>query len=148
MDEEAEKFDPLNDPQNLTGKYILDDDGNVVPCCNLMEWAEWFEASYKNGKRRVGSTQRGDIRVSTVFLGLDHSFGGGPPLVFETMIFGGEHDEFMDRCFTWDEAVAMHREACKMAFGENYAEEAEPEDAQGHDARAEDAPPGTGPAAS
>jgi hypothetical protein len=52
MDEEAEKFDPLNDPQNLTGKYILDDDGNVVPCCNLMEWAEWFEASYKNGKRR------------------------------------------------------------------------------------------------
>lgn len=29
--------------------------------------------------------------VSTVFLGLDHSWTpGGPPLVFETMVFGGQ----------------------------------------------------------
>lgn len=38
--------------------------------------------------------QNGDKKywVSTVFLGLDHQYGEGPPLVFETMVFG-YHDE-------------------------------------------------------
>jgi hypothetical protein len=30
--------------------------------------------------------------VSTVWLGLDHSWGQGPPLIFETMVFGYGHD--------------------------------------------------------
>ena len=46
--------------------------------------------------------------VSTVFLGLDHAFDGGTPLLFETMIFGGEHDEYQERYATWDEAEAGH----------------------------------------
>ena len=28
------------------------------------------------------------VRVSTVWLGLDHRFGAGPPVIFETMVFG------------------------------------------------------------
>lgn len=32
-------------------------------------------------------TEIGDYIVSTVDLGLDHSFGDGPPLYYETMIF-------------------------------------------------------------
>jgi Lar family restriction alleviation protein len=48
------------------------------------------------------------VRVSTVFIGLDHQFGEGPPLLFETMIVGGPHDGYQNRCSTWDEAVAMH----------------------------------------
>lgn len=28
-----------------------------------------------------------DIKISTVWLGLDHSWGFGPPLFFETMVF-------------------------------------------------------------
>lgn len=31
-------------------------------------------------------------RVSTVWLGLDHSHGDGPPLIFETMVFADEPD--------------------------------------------------------
>lgn len=35
------------------------------------------------------------IFVSTVFLGLDHSFGDGPPLIFESMAFAAEEEEFL-----------------------------------------------------
>jgi hypothetical protein len=39
------------------------------------------------GYRRVAATQVGPYWVSTVWLGIDHAFGGGPPLIFETMVF-------------------------------------------------------------
>lgn len=40
--------------------------------------------------RRVEQTKVGDVVVSTVWLGRDHNFGtAGPPLIFETMVFGG-----------------------------------------------------------
>lgn len=50
----------------------------------------------------------GGVRVSTVFLGLDHSYGDGPPLLFETMVFGGPLDQEQDRCATWEDAEQMH----------------------------------------
>ena len=37
--------------------------------------------------RRIGLTEIGPYVVSTVFLALDHSFGEGPPVLFETMVF-------------------------------------------------------------
>jgi hypothetical protein len=54
--------------------------------------------------------------VSTVWIGLDHSFGGSKPLIFETMVFPhdgqnvtswGELDS--DRYSTEAEALAGHR---------------------------------------
>lgn len=41
---------------------------------------------------RVAETDVGPYWVSTVWLGLDYSFGHGPPLIFETMVF--VKDEF------------------------------------------------------
>lgn len=56
-----------------------------------------------------------DIFVSTVFLGIDHRWiGEGPPLVFETMVFGGPLDEHQEHCSTWREAEAQHERACAM----------------------------------
>jgi hypothetical protein len=59
------------------------------------------------------------VRVSTVFLGIDHRFqhkaGDGGPLVFETMIFGGVHDGYQERYVSWREAEAGHRQAVLMA---------------------------------
>ena len=52
--------------------------------------------------------------VSTVFLGMDHSFDGGTPVLFETMIFGGEYDQFQERYCTWDEAEEGHKVACEL----------------------------------
>lgn len=55
-----------------------------VPCEDLLEWGHWFETA----ERRVALTFVGDYEISTVFLGLDHSFlNRGEPLLFETMIF-------------------------------------------------------------
>jgi len=50
-----------------------------------MQWALLFE---QGADRVVGITitPYGE-RLSTVWLGMDHSFGGGRPLIFETMLF-------------------------------------------------------------
>jgi hypothetical protein len=95
-------------------KYILDEDHNVVEA-ELMEWARFFE-DFSNRLVRK-SEVRGKI-VSTVFLGIDHSFTEyGPPLVFETMVFPGTGsylEEDVRRYATWDEAVTGHTEMCAM----------------------------------
>lgn len=46
--------------------------------------------------------------VSTVWLGINHSFHGDPPIIFETMIFGGDYDQECMRYHTEDEAVQGH----------------------------------------
>ena len=96
----------------MSDRYIL---VNKKPklCPDLMEWSNWYEKG--NDNRRVAHTALGKTNVSTVFLGLDHSFGGGKPLLFETMIFGGKHDEYQERCSTWEEAEEMHKRAVKLA---------------------------------
>lgn len=67
---------------------------------------------------RVALTQRGEVTVSTVWLGLDHSFGHGPPLIFETMVFGLPDDaEIMDRYATWEQAKAGHDRIVAEVFG-------------------------------
>ncbi len=93
----------------MNDKYILKD-RQAVPA-SLEEWAKWFQTA----DRIVAKSDVGDVSVSTVFLGLDHSFGDGPPMLFETMIFGGEHDEYQDRCSTWKEAEQMHTKAVALA---------------------------------
>ena len=90
--------------------YILDGK-TAVKCNDILKWAAWFEKA----DRRVAKTEKDDIRISTVFLGMNHSFSKGPPLLFETMIFGGEHDRDLWRYSTWEEAEKGHLEACKLA---------------------------------
>ena len=77
-----------------------------VQASSMREWAEFFEDASRRIVRKTRLTS--DIQVSTVFLGIDHSFGHGPPLLFETMVFRSGSGEEMDRCSTWDEAEAMH----------------------------------------
>jgi hypothetical protein len=70
-----------------------------------MEWARAFGAN----DRQVDNDFIGDMQVSTVWLGLDHQFGEGPPLIFETMVFGGPHDQYTERYSTEDEARRGHK---------------------------------------
>lgn len=58
--------------------------------------------------RRVGRDTVGEVEISTVFLGLDHSWNGPRPVLYESMIFGGEHDQYQRRYHTWDEAAKGH----------------------------------------
>jgi len=51
--------------------YILD--GKEVKEVDLITWAEWYEKT----EIHVADEKIGDVRVSTVFLGLNHNFGDG-----------------------------------------------------------------------
>jgi len=86
-------------------KYILDGH-TAVKCHDLMAWAKWFEEN--SNKLHVADETVEGSRVSTVFLAMDHSFGEGPPMLFEKMVFSGPLDGEQDRCTTWDQAEKMH----------------------------------------
>ena len=91
-------------------RYFLNEKGEPVRCEDLMEWAEHFEIQ----NRRVAETTAGDLWVSTVFLGIDHNWTGGPPILWETMIFCNSDEDhplhnWQDRCSgSREQAVAMH----------------------------------------
>lgn len=88
--------------------YIL---VNGVP--QRCSWRKWAAAFENLDNRRVALDElTEEIRVSTVFLGLDHNFGGGPPLLFETCVFGLE-DNFMERYTTMAQARAGHARILK-----------------------------------
>jgi hypothetical protein len=80
---------------------------------DIITWAKWFEKADRNVKR---TTLPDGVLVSTIFLGLDHNFLNGAPILFETMIFGGEHDQWCDRYETWEQAEAGHQNAIEMIF--------------------------------
>lgn len=81
--------------------YKLED--KKVVACKPQEWG--FAITNKH----VATDKIGSVTISTVFLGIDHSFGGKVPLVFETMVFGGELDGLMERYSTWDQAETGHK---------------------------------------
>jgi len=105
----------------MSARYVLDGhEPRNEP--NPKKWAMWFETA----DRRVARTMLLDGSVvSTVFLGLDHQFGNGPPLLFETCVFYAEEtqpatpspydrgrpmqaSEVQTRHATWAEAEVGH----------------------------------------
>lgn len=95
----------------MIDKYILNGH-QPVPEPDLIKWAEW----YATADRQVADSMQGDVRVSTVFLGLDHRFGHGPPVLFETMVFINGSGSDCERYCTWDEAVAGHARWVAQVF--------------------------------
>lgn len=79
-------------------------------------------------------TEVGKYMISTVDLGLDHSFGSGPPLYYETMIFKKNGDKidftelYMERYSTEEEAREGHKKAVEIV--KKYIEEGEKGDIQ------------------
>lgn len=79
-------------------------DKKIIRTTNVREWAKEFEKNRMVAQDRVNNSF-----ISTVFLGIDHNYSGqGKPLLFETMVFGGELDEEQMRYSSWDEAVDGH----------------------------------------
>ena len=93
----------------MSDKYILDGH-ETIPCDNLMKWAKWFEKADRHiAKTKISNV----ITISTIFLGLDHSFGEGEPILFETVVFGGKFDGEMERYSTWEQAKEGHKKIVK-----------------------------------
>lgn len=105
----------MSEIERATGVYwILDGEKRPVRTGDVFEWARCFETM----DRIVGKTEIDGVKVSTVFfgvggLGWDHAL----PMLFETMIFGGEHDQYQERCSTWEQAEAAHEKACSLVRG-------------------------------
>ena len=91
--------------------YILSKDKKVIKEPNLDIWSKSRAKSNWLVQKNVIPDK--NIEISTVFLGIDHSFSGAKePLLFETMVFGGPLDQEMDRCSTYKQAERMHEVMC------------------------------------
>lgn len=120
--------------------YYIELEGQIVATKDPLLWSEWFSKA----DRVVKADTIEDATVSTVFLGIDHNFGGLDvdldkyekvkalaaggiggerenakrillemdkmikPLLYETMVFGGPHDQEMDRYHTREESLIGH----------------------------------------
>ena len=92
--------------------YVLDEERRPRPEADVQVWGKCFELA----DRIVQVTQiTATVQVSTVFLGIDHSFGHGPPILWETMIFGGRLSEEQERYQTYEQALAGHARMCWRA---------------------------------
>lgn len=69
----------------MNGTYILDVEGNPQACDDVATWGYWMS---QRSNKIIQQTQVGEYFVSTVFLGLDYSFGQlEGPILFESMVF-------------------------------------------------------------
>ena len=94
-------------------KYILSATGQPERCDDLMAWGRWFQNATH---RVVARTDFDGGYVSTIFLGLDHRFtNSGEPILWETMIFGGSHDQYQDRYTSAEDAKRGHQKAVELA---------------------------------
>jgi hypothetical protein len=115
----------------IVDRYILDKNNNPVPEPDLLKWGKWLQTTKRSVARTEipGDDDKPDVSVSTVFLGLDHSFasyqpsegvwetfneGGYKPVLWETMIFGGSHDQYQERYTSYADAVAGHEKAVQL----------------------------------
>ena len=95
---------------DMTESLYFNRDGSPM---TITEWARKFESG---GSRRVAEDNIGVVRVSTVWIGLNHNWSDGPPLIFETMIFGGDHDEHQERYSTEAQALEGHARAVALVL--------------------------------
>jgi hypothetical protein len=98
--------------------YILDAHGE--PVCwdhDFLAWAQWFETADRTvaKARDEGVTDPAQqVEVSTVFLGLNHQWQDGPPLLWETLVRGGLLDGIMRRYTSRAEALRGHQDLCDL----------------------------------
>tara|TARA_R110002050_G_scaffold124575_1_gene243753 strand:+ start:2960 stop:3292 length:333 start_codon:yes stop_codon:yes gene_type:complete len=87
---------------------------------NPMGYIEVFRRRCGMGQLKIRKTYFNNCIASTIFLGFDHGIDDNKPVLFETMIFGGDNDGYQTRCCTHRQALAMHREAVKLIKKEKY----------------------------
>ena len=87
------------------GYFLLDESGDPYQVEDTIEWAKGYE---KMDRIIARTSVTKDVMVSTVFLALDHSFGDGAPVLYETMVFGGSLDQETERYCTREESLTGH----------------------------------------
>ncbi len=89
--------------------YILEDDMKTPKLCpDPVEHNDWWAKVRGDGDFHVKETMVGNIRVSTVFLGINMTPYQKEANTFETMVFGGDFDKQQMWFSTYDKAVRGH----------------------------------------
>jgi hypothetical protein len=90
----------------LLRTYIWDRETDTIKPVDTLTWGRYLE----EGDRTLQITEFNGVTVSTVFIGLDYNWYKRPggPIVWETMVFGGERDGLQRRYQTKEEAIAGH----------------------------------------
>lgn len=86
---------------------------------------QWGVLRTRRDYMRVAMTSVNDMWISTVWIGLAMlSWGDGPPLIFETLIFdeAGDPTRAMWRYATEEQALEGHQRAVDLAFEVGSAE--------------------------
>jgi hypothetical protein len=99
--------------------YILDADGiTPIRCDDVLAWAWWFEKAERHVAQDMDEDDRTGQKVrATVFLGTDHNYSGkGPPILWETMVFGGPLDGETLRYTSHADAFEGHQETCRRVM--------------------------------
>ena len=92
--------------------YTLDENNKPIVATSIIEAATWLD---KNPERKAVKQEHiDDVFISTVFLGLDHAWDSDVPVLWETMIFGGEHDQYQDRYTSYEDALEGHEKALTL----------------------------------
>jgi hypothetical protein len=96
--------------------YILTTDNKPI-AVSVTKASEWMENNPE--KKAVKQDHIDDIFVSTVFLGLDHSWDNQGLILWETMIFGGINDQYQERYNSYEDALEGHQRAIDLIKKEN-----------------------------
>lgn len=84
--------------------YILDE-SNKLLAVNVEDYINWSRLN----STIVKQDKIGEVFVSTVFLGLDHSFNSSIPILWETLVFGIENDMYQNRYASYEDALIGHQ---------------------------------------
>jgi hypothetical protein len=95
----------------IIGFYTLDGKEPVFlgnDSAAFIEMARWRDECWE--QCQLAHDEIGNASVSTVFLCWNHGVhrDTAPPLLFETMVFGGVYNHAQQRYATFDEAMAGH----------------------------------------
>jgi len=91
--------------------YYLHEDKSITPC-SLAEWSEQRQEMSRKRTKHVNDEMVDGKRVSTVWIGMNHSFKNGKPHILKTMVFSEKGDDIYCRRYsTWNEAVEGHKKA-------------------------------------
>lgn len=98
-------------------KYILDENDcpQLVSIFDYFKWQKSLPEQIRTGIGfRLARTESPQATVSTVYLGSDHGYGEGPPLLWETMVFcDGDNNEDCLRASSREEAMTNHQALVK-----------------------------------
>jgi hypothetical protein len=105
--------DVLRDHKRL---YLLDADGSPAHALDNQSWGDWLRTANRVVSR---TTIDAGTTVLTTFTGVNNSWTPiEKPILWETRIFGGPHDDLGQRDATITDASDSHVRWCRVARGE------------------------------